>query len=45
MQGRCLNDYEMPVGLFQQGPAFDFKEQIITTNLTEAEVFAKFAQT
>jgi hypothetical protein len=50
------NEYILSVGLFQDGVAFDFKEQIFidrkpssyafsnhTENLTEAEVFAKFA--
>jgi hypothetical protein len=51
-----VNEYILSVGLFQDGVAFDFQEQIFidrkpssyafsnhTENLTEAEVFAKFA--
>lgn len=50
------NDYILSVGLFQDGPEFQFREQIfidqkprsydfanITSKLTEAEVFAKYA--
>jgi hypothetical protein len=49
------DDYAVTAGLFQDGPEFEFKEQIfidkkpraydfanVTTNLTEAEVFAKY---
>jgi hypothetical protein len=50
------NEYFVPVGLFQDGLEFEFKEQIFidrkpsyyefanqTLNMTEAEIFAKFA--
>ncbi len=50
------NEYAVPVGLFQDGTAFRFTEQIFidkkphyytfsdqTSQLTEAEVFAKYA--
>ena len=50
------NEYVVPIGLFQEGVEFQFKEQIFidkkpayygfenpTENLTEAEVFAKYA--